>query len=76
MDINSVIMLGHSPKQPLMSPPSELTDGLEPHGHMETRRCSGAGVQHGAVGREVYPGWYSWWVPGGVVYRVPTQPVI
>ena len=34
MEYNTVINLGHSPKQPLISSPSELVDGLEPHDHV------------------------------------------
>ena len=31
MDINSVIILGHKAKQPLIGSRSELADGYEPH---------------------------------------------
>ena len=34
MDILSVITLGKPVEQPLMCLSSELTDGLEPHGHI------------------------------------------
>ena len=32
-----VITLGHSAKQPLIGPASELTDGFEPHDHIYCR---------------------------------------
>ena len=73
MDINSVINVGHSPKQPLMWSPGELVDGLEPHDHIYlVPRVSS--VDHGpaGVGRGV-PGVQAGWVPGRV-YRVVTQP--
>ena len=34
MDLNKVIYLGHSAKEPLMCPPSELAYGSEPHDHI------------------------------------------
>ena len=37
MDSQSVIGLGHSPKQPLMRPSSDLSYGLEPHDHIYPR---------------------------------------
>ena len=73
MDINSVIILGHTCKQPLMYRTSELVDGSEPHGHIGYTAHSlvhDGGVP--GVGG-VYPGWCSGWVPGRVLYRVLTR---
>ena len=58
MDINSVIHLGHTGKQPLMYRTSELVDGLEPHDHILDRTQGPRRSQLGDMGWEgVYPGW-------------------
>ena len=58
MDNNKVINLGHSAKQPLIQCSSELSDGLEPHGHILQ-------PGHHDVAGEVLPG-QRWGVPGVV----------
>ena len=74
----SVITLGHTLKEPLIRPSSELVDGLEPHDYEPS------GVQHGvapdgelgAVGR-VYPGWCSRVGGGRVVPGIaPSHPPV
>ena len=75
-----LITLGQLPNVPLMWSPSELLDGLEPHGifysgYMAVRQLSMPGPAVG--GEEVYPGWCgSGWVPGGYYtgYYPPTDP--
>ena len=49
--INSVITLGHSPKTATNPSLSELSDGLEPHGHIE-HRWLGTRDVHVRWGRE------------------------
>ena len=74
MDFHSVITLGHTSKQPLIGPSSELSYGYEPHDLIYWVRA--AAVRGGADyrgGAGVYPGWCrlgTW----RVVYRVLTQP--
>ena len=76
----SVITLGHSPEQPLIDPPSELSYGFEPHGHIgSTSAVAGSAesvMRGGGVGRGV-PGVGPGWVgTGWVLYRVLTQRLI
>ena len=75
MDINSVIMLGHSPNVPLIGASSELSDGLEPHAlKLSVRAAAGCmtavQVGEGCTRGGCRPGGYQ-----GGVYRVPSQPV-
>ena len=72
-DSDTVIYLGHSPKEPLIRRSSELGDGLEPHalitpavdGVRSCYRCRGEGG--------VYPGWDGWVGTWRVLYRVLTS---
>ena len=70
MDILSVINLGHSANVPLISCPSELVDGLEPH-DMFYLQCGTvpAGVSVMPV-PGVYPGWRELGGYRRVLYRV------
>ena len=66
----SVITLGHSVKQPLIQPPSELFDGLEPHDQfylsgMPVRQLLGTGVRWEGV-----PGVRGWGGYREGLYRV------
>ena len=72
MDIPKVIYLGHTLKQPLIGPPSELVDGFEPHGLIYLRTVRHGGMVQPGGEEEVYPGWCGQVGTGGVVYRVPT----
>ena len=60
----SVITLGHSRKQPLIRPRSELSDGFEPHGLKQSVRTAActhvAGHGDQQASGEVYPGWGGW----------------
>ena len=74
MDSYSVIELGHTAKQPLIWPPSELGDGLEPHGLIYTVRSpcgmySTSGMQGGGV-----PGMGGWVGTGEGYTGYSTQP--
>ena len=76
MDSQGVIYLGHRPKQPLMSPPSELGYRLEPH---DTIWSPGhRGMQDGTLARRgggvpgvAVAGWY--W-EGGIPGTNQDQP--
>ena len=73
LDLNRVIYLGHSPKEPLIWPPSELCDGFEPHGLIWSAGLRGAlpyGDQRHVGG--VYPGCGGWVGTRGVL--PPSQP--
>ena len=73
MDPESVITLGHSARQPLMCPASELVDRLEPHGLIWSMAHRGSdGEQDMPGGAGVYPGWGRLGT-GRVLYRVLTQ---
>ena len=69
----SVINLGHSAKQPLIRPSSDLGYGFEPTALF----TPGAGIRHhgraDAGMRGCTRGGAGRWVPGGVYYRVPSQ---
>ena len=72
---NSVIYLGHTPKQPLIGAGSELVDGYEPHGQ-KGHPADTAVRQYQSGGREeVYPGWVGWVGSREGLYRVlPSRP--
>ena len=72
MDIPKVIYLGHSPRQPLIRPPSELVDRFEPHGIILPAAVRHGGMVQPGGEEEVYPGWCGQVGTGGVLYRVPT----
>ena len=57
MDPDSVIILGHRSKQPLICPSSELLYGLEPHDYIYS--AVPHRTEHGVDcrGGGVYPGW-------------------
>ena len=56
MDINSVINLGNTRKQPLIGPSSELVDRLEPTASLDQPDAASA-LAAWSGGEEVYPGW-------------------
>ena len=73
MDYYKVIYHGHSAKQPLIGPSSELGDGLEPHARF---RSTVRGVRHGSsgAGREgCTRGGAGWVVPGGCYTGYPAD---
>ena len=73
MDISKVIYLGHSAKQPLIWPSTELSDGFEPHGHITHRVVPGKRVPVAAVGGRGVPG--VGWLGGYLGGAIPgTQP--
>ena len=71
MDSESVIMLGHSPKEPLMRPSSELSDGFEPHGLIYSSGTPVPTADSMYGGEGCTRGSGSWVGAGGVLYRVP-----
>ena len=73
MDSWSVINLGHSPKQPLISLGSELSYGLEPHDTIYSWLLTRALTVVPVTGVEGVPGVCGQWVVGRVLYRVLTQ---
>ena len=71
---NTVITLGHTSKQPLIGPPSELVDGSEPHGYKLMVRGSCGECMDDVGGEEVYPGWRGRvGTGGGYTGYIPSQ---
>ena len=74
MDIFKVIYLGHKAKQPLIGLPSELADGLEPHGLFGSSLAPVPTADSAVAGRGCTRGGaVAGWVPGGY-YTGYTQP--
>ena len=69
----SVITLGHTPKQPLIGPRSELVDGFEPHGYIPLVRAAAGCMTAVRGGGGCTRGWCGRVGTRRVLYRVPTR---
>ena len=69
-----VIYLGHTSKEPLMCPTSELLDGLEPHGQLRSS-VQPASVDEDGCGEEGCTRGGAWLgSPGGCYTGYPAWP--